>query len=167
MERAEKRSCINRMKTEFRAISENESLARSLSCAFISQLSPGVGELSDVRCAVSEAVTNAIVHGYANAGGARNTVCLQIWLYSDRSVKIAVRDRGVGIPDVKAAMEPMYTTDTSGERSGMGFAIMSCFMDRLCVKSMPGKGTAVEMHKKFEPVAQPEGESEDAGQNAG
>ncbi len=147
----QKKRCINQMKTEFRALSANESLARSMVCAFISQLSPTVGELSDLRCAVSEAVTNAIVHAYPTPGR-HDTVCVQVWLYDDRSVKLVIRDKGIGITDVARAMEPMFTTDTTGERSGMGFAIMNCFTDQLKVKSVVGRGTTVEMRRRFERV---------------
>jgi len=157
---------INQMKTEFRAISENERLSRAMICAMIAQLDVTVEELADVRCAISEAVTNAVVHAYRGTHSAvgsaditgdtfdasRNTVYILTTLYDDRSVKIIIRDRGCGIPDIRRAMEPLYTTDTTGERSGMGFAIMQSFMDTVKVKSAHGKGTTVELRKKFAPA---------------
>ena len=124
-------------------------------CAMTAQLDVSVDALADVRCAVSEAVTNAIVHGYGGiSGGAMGTtggktVYILTTLYSDNSVKIVIRDRGCGIADVKQAMEPLYTTDVTGERSGMGFAIMQSFMDTVRVRSVPGKGTTVELRKRF------------------
>ena len=111
-----------------------------------------VEELADVRCAVSEAVTNAIVHAYRESTsrrGARATVYILITLYDDRSVKIVIRDKGCGIADLHRAMEPQYTSDDTGERSGMGFAIMQSFMDCVRVRSAPGKGTTVELRKTF------------------
>ena len=138
----QRKVAVNQLKTEFFALSENEGLARSVVCAFAAQCGPSVSELADVRCAVSEAVTNAIVHGYAARGG-KNT------LYADRSIRIVVRDKGRGIEDIAKAMEPLYTTDETGERSGMGFSIMQSFMDSVRVLSRPGLGTSVMMKKSF------------------
>ncbi|MBQ3066298.1 MAG: anti-sigma F factor [Clostridia bacterium] len=152
MKASQKKIVVNQMKTEFRAISENERLARTLVCALLAPLDVTVDELADVRCAVSEAVTNSIVHGYGG-GCADRTVYILTTLYADRSVKIVIRDRGVGIADVDAAMEPLFTTDKSGERSGMGFAIMKTFMDSVRVRSTPGLGTTVELKKTFAPLA--------------
>lgn len=150
---------INQMKTEFRAVSENERLSRAMICAMASQLDITVDELADVRCAVSEAVTNAVVHAYrGDMNSARNTVYILTTLYSDRSIRIIVRDYGCGIADIRQAMEPLYTTDMTGERSGMGFAIMQNFMDTVNVKSTPGRGTTVELRKAFAPL--PSGESQ-------
>lgn len=150
---------INQLKTEFRAISENERLSRAMICAMIAQMDVTVEELADVRCAISEAVTNAVVHAYRGSEKcAKNTVYILTTLYDDRSVKIIIRDRGCGIPDIRRAMEPLYTTDTTGERSGMGFAIMQNFMDAVRVRSAPGKGTTVELRKRF---AAPDSAAED------
>lgn len=168
MPKSIRKHIINQMKTEFRAISENERLSRAMICAMIAQMDVTVEELADVRCAISEAVTNAVVHAYRetkesepaadSVDGAgdtfdhnRNTVYILTTLYDDRSVKIIIRDRGCGITDIRRAMEPLYTTDETGERSGMGFAIMQSFMDTVRVKSAHGKGTTVELRKKFAP----------------
>ena len=168
MPKSIRKHIINQMKTEFRAISENERLSRAMICAMIAQMDVTVEELADVRCAISEAVTNAVVHAYRDtkesefaadsvdgAGDtfdhSRNTVYILTTLYDDRSVKIIIRDRGCGITDIRRAMEPLYTTDETGERSGMGFAIMQSFMDTVRVKSAHGKGTTVELRKKFAP----------------
>lgn len=168
--RIRKKKIINQMKTEFSALSVNEGLARSMVCAMTAQLDVSVDALADVRCAVSEAVTNAVVHGYGGASGTDTavsggstgtaggkTVYILTTLYSDNSVKIIIRDRGRGIADVKRAMEPLYTTDTTGERSGMGFAIMQSFMDAVRVRSVPGKGTTVELRKRFSAPAEGSG----------
>ena len=144
----QRKVAVNQLKTEFFALSENEGLARSVVCAFAAQCGPSVSELADVRCAVSEAVTNAIVHGYAARGG-KNTVYIHTTLYADRSIRIVVRDKGRGIEDIAKAMEPLYTTDETGERSGMGFSIMQSFMDSVRVLSRPGLGTSVMMKKTF------------------
>lgn len=144
-----KKKIVNQLTTEFTAKSENEGLARALVCAFISRCNPTVSELADVRCAVSEAVTNAIVHAYPVPECGKKTVYIHCTLYDNRSFRITVRDKGKGIEDVKAAMQPLYTTDPTGERSGMGFSIMDGFMDSLKVKSQPGKGTSVIMKKTF------------------
>lgn len=182
MPKSIRKHIINQMKTEFRAISENERLSRAMICAMIAQMDVTVEELADVRCAISEAVTNAVVHAYRdtkesepaadNVDGAgdmfdhsRNTVYILTTLYDDRSVKIIIRDRGCGITDIRRAMEPLYTTDETGERSGMGFAIMQSFMDTVRVKSAHGKGTTVELRKKFAPpvkVSAAVGKTEDA-----
>ena len=156
-----KKQIINQLKTEFSALSVNEGLSRSMVCSMAAQLDVSVETLADVRCAVSEAVTNAIVHGYGDKKAAgRQTVYILTTLYSDNSMKIIIRDRGKGIPDVKQAMEPLYTTDPTGERSGMGFAIMQSFMDSVRVRSVPGKGTTVELRKCFAPAKKPEAAEE-------
>lgn len=141
-----KKQCINRLSLAFPALSVNEGLSRGLVGYFASLPDPTVEELADVRCAVSEAVTNAIVHGY---GGGEGTVYISAWLYSDRSLKIEVRDRGCGIADVEEARLPLFTTDRSGERSGMGFAVMEAFMDKVRVHSALGKGTRVVLYKRL------------------
>lgn len=171
MPKSIRKHIINQMKTEFRAISENERLSRAMICAMIAQMDVTVEELADVRCAISEAVTNAVVHAYReerqatpveSADGesgdtfdhSKQTVYILTTLYDDRSVKIIIRDRGCGIADIRRAMEPLYTTDETGERSGMGFAIMQSFMDSVKVKSAHGKGTTVELRKKFTSAAE-------------
>ena len=134
---------INQLKAEFLSKSENESFARMIVASFIAPLDPTIEELSDVRTAVSEAVTNAIVHGYSEKKG---TVYLECSCIGD-TVTITVKDYGKGIADVKKAMEPMYTDCPDGERSGMGFTVMETFMDSVKVDSIPGVGTKVIMTK--------------------
>ncbi len=141
-----KKQCINRLTCTLPALSCNESVARSLVAAFISLPDPTLEELADIRCAVSEAVTNAIVHGYRGTTG---EIYISVKLYNDRTVRIEVKDRGVGIADIEEARRPLFTTDTSGERSGMGFAVMEAFTDRLRVFSTPGRGTRVVLEKRL------------------
>ena len=144
-----KKNVINDMKLTLPSFSSNESSARAMVSAFAAQLNPTFDELSDIKCAVSEAVTNAIVHGYRDMIG---QIIISVKLYDDRSVRLEVKDRGCGIPDVEAAMAPLFTTDPDGERSGMGFTVIENFMDSLIVKSSPGKGTRVVMRKKLSPL---------------
>lgn len=125
--------------------SYNESFVRVAVSSFIAQLDPTIDELCDIKTAVSEAVTNSIVHAYKNYIG---KIYITTELFDDRSVVIKIRDRGCGIPDIKRAMEPLYTTGGS-ERAGLGFAVMESFMDRLTVKSVVNKGTTVTMKKKL------------------
>ena len=132
----------NQMKMVFPGISVNERTARSLVAAFLVQLDPTVEELADIRTAVSEAVTNSIVHGYRSQKG---DVELHIKILADREVYIRVKDRGCGIPDIEQAMQPLYTT----AKAGLGFAVMQSFMDRLQVRSKPNEGTTVIMRKKL------------------
>ena len=134
---------INEMKVTFLSRSANEGFARTAVAAFAAQLDPAVDELADLRTAVSEAVTNAIVHAYPDRLGA---VILTVKLYENGLVRVQVKDRGQGIPDVGKAMEPLYTTGGE-ERSGLGFSVMESFTDRLAVRSAPGKGTTVTMDK--------------------
>lgn len=141
-----KKEVINDMKLDISSRSQNEGLARYAVSAFITQLDPTVEELADIRTIVSEAVTNAIIHGYRESSG---KVIIHVRLFSDRSISIRIRDFGCGIEDIKQAMQPLYTTDTSGERGGMGFAIMESFTDKLRVSSRPGRGTTVSMTKKL------------------
>ena len=141
-----KKQCINRLTCTLPALSSNESVARSLVAAFISLPDPTLEELADIRCAVSEAVTNAIVHGYRGTAG---EIYISVKLYDDRTVRIEVKDRGVGIADIEEARRPLFTTDASGERSGMGFAVMEAFTDRLRVFSTPGRGTRVVLEKRL------------------
>ena len=141
-----KKELVNRMKTVFDSDSRNESFARYAVTAFIARLDPDVSELADIRTAVSEAVTNAIIHGYKGRVG---NVTVDVSLYSDRSIKITVSDRGCGIEDIERAKLPLFTTDESGERGGMGFAIMESFCDKLKVRSTLGRGTSVTMIKRL------------------
>ncbi len=141
-----KRCIINRIKLSFDSLPENEKLARNALVVFLAGLDPDLEELTDLRTAVSEAVTNAIIHGYRVHPG---TVTLSAILYADRHVTIRIIDKGQGIADIAQAMQPLYTTDPPGERGGMGFAIMESFTDKLIVRSRPGKGTSVTMIKRF------------------
>ena len=136
----------NNMKLYLPSLSVNEGLARQAVASFVAQLNPTIEEISDIKCAVSEAVTNAIVHGYKFKNG---TIYIGVKYYSDRTVVIEIKDNGCGIEDVKMAMTPLYTTDTTGERSGMGFAVMQTFMDKLDVKSISGQGVRIIMTKKL------------------
>lgn len=141
---------INEIKLEFEAVSENEGLARVVIAAFISTLDITVDELEDVKTAVSEAVTNAIIHGYEEKGG---KVVMNAALKKENSDKnlltVEICDTGVGIEDVEKAMQPMFTTGLESERSGMGFSFMEAFMDRVIVTSSPNMGTMVHMEKQF------------------
>lgn len=134
---------INEMKVNFPSRSANEGFARAVITAFVAQLDPAVDELADIRTAVSEAVTNCIVHAYPNTIG---DIALCARLYENGRVVIRVRDRGCGIEDVKKAMEPLFTTGGE-ERSGLGFSVMESFTDKLRVTSRRGKGTVVTMEK--------------------
>ena len=138
----------NQMRVSFPSRSVNESLARSLSAAFVALSDPTVEELCDIRTAVSEAVTNAIVHGYREAMG---QVYITAALYPGGRVVITVRDKGCGIPDVKKAMEPLFTTCTTGERAGLGFAVMKELMDKVRVRSRVGEGTTVVLERTLRP----------------
>lgn len=135
----------NEMKMSFSAISENESFARMVVAAFFSKLNPTLDALEDVKTAVSEAVTNAIVHGYQEKGG---TVWMHCW-YADRTFNVKIKDVGIGIENIENAMQPFFTTAPEKERSGMGFSFMEAFMDELSVDSAPGKGTVVTMSKSL------------------
>lgn len=136
----------NKMKLQLPSLSVNEGMARAAVAAFCSQLDPGATDIADIKCAVSEAVTNCIVHAYRDTLG---VIYITVTLYSDNTAKIEIRDRGCGIPDVKAAREPLYTTDAAGERSGMGFTVMESFTDGIRVRSRVGVGTTVTMIKKI------------------
>ncbi len=139
---------LNKIQIKLPALSVNEGMARAAVAAFVSQLDPGVTEVADIKCAVSEAVTNAIVHGYRHYDGT-GTISLTVSILAGRAVKIEIKDKGCGIPDVAQARQPLYTTDAAGERSGMGFTVMESFTDALRVTSKPGKGTTVVMFKKL------------------
>ena len=135
----------NSVKLEFASRSANEGFARAAAAAFISQLDPTLDELGDIKTAVSEAVTNCIVHAYPNSIG---TITMRLKLFDDNSVEISIRDKGVGIPDISLALSPMFTTGGE-ERSGMGFTIRDSFMDNLRVRSNPGRGTTVTMRRRI------------------
>lgn len=135
----------NEMTLAFDSISENEGFARVAVAAFVTQLNPTLEEVADIKTAVSEAVTNAIIHGYP---GEVHTVVVRCRL-EEGNVELWVVDEGVGISDVKKAMEPLYTTRPEQERSGMGFMFMEAFMDQVEVESSPGIGTTVYMKKKI------------------
>lgn len=136
---------VNEMKLNFLSRSNNESFARVTAAAFVSQLDPTLEELADVKTAVSEAVTNAIIHGY---DGRKGFVRMYCKLYSD-SVAISVIDEGKGIEDIELARQPLYTSRPDMERSGMGFTIMENFMDKVEILSDLEKGTTVNMYKTF------------------
>lgn len=136
----------NKMKIEFLSKSQNESFARVAVAAFISQLDPTVEDITDVKTAVSEAVTNSIIHGYENS----ETGIVEIEAFIENGeVTIIVTDKGLGIDDVSQAMQPLYTSRPDLERSGMGFTVMETFMDSLEVFSKKGNGTRIVMKKKF------------------
>ncbi|MBQ7088780.1 MAG: anti-sigma F factor [Clostridia bacterium] len=138
---------INEMKVTFLSRSANEGFARAAVAAFAAQLDPAVDELADLRTAVSEAVTNAIVHAYPNHLG---QVTLTVKLFENGKIQVQIKDKGRGIPDVKQAMEPLFTTGGE-ERSGLGFSVMESFTDRVRVRSTVGKGTTVTMEKYIAP----------------
>lgn len=130
---------------EMESKSENEAFARVVVAVFMSRMDPTLEEVEDVKTAVSEAVTNAVIHGYQSGSG---NIFIKARI-EKRELVVSVTDHGIGIIDVKKAMEPMYTTDTTGERSGMGFSFMETFMDHVEVQSQPGKGTVVTMRKQI------------------
>ena len=139
------RNELNRVVMRFPSKSINEGLARSGAAAFASQLDPTLDELGDIRTAVSEAVTNAIVHGYKDEIG---EVIMTMKLFEGDEIEIVISDKGCGIPDIDQARQPLYTTG-GAERSGMGFTIIESFMDSLKIKSAEGKGTTVTMRKRL------------------
>ncbi len=134
---------LNEMKLQIESRSVNEGFARSVVAAFASQLDPNVEEISDIRTAVSEAVTNCIVHAYPDSVGK-----IYIWagLYDNGIFKVKIKDKGCGIENIKEAMEPLFTT-LGGERAGLGFAVMESFCDKIRVSSKLGKGTTVTLEK--------------------
>ena len=136
---------INRVTLRFPSKSSNESFARSAAAAFAAQLDPTLDELEDIKTAVSEAVTNAVVHGYGDTIG---MITMTVRLFEDKAVEISVAEKGKGITDIEKARQPLFTTG-GAERSGMGFTIMESFMDSLKVRSKEGKGTTVTMRKKL------------------
>ncbi len=141
----EERKDAERVKLQIDSLSRNEEFVRVMAAVFMSRMNPTLEEIDDVKTAVSEAVTNAIIHGYQGGSGI---------IYIEAEIRenlltISVRDEGVGISNLKKAMEPMYTTDTTGERSGMGFSFMEAFMDQVEVDTEPGRGTRVTMKKRI------------------
>jgi len=137
----------NKMQLKFLSLSENESFARSVVACFALQLNPSVAQIADIKTAVSEAVTNSIVHGYGNAIGEIDLTAELV----RGAIHITIADNGVGIDDLAQALEPFYTTREDDERSGMGFTIMRSFMDDVKVESEKGKGTSVYMVKSIKP----------------
>ncbi len=136
---------INTMKMEIESRSVNESFSRVAVASFIAQLDPTIEELGDIKTAVSEAVTNSIVHGYKEGKG---KIYITVSIFENAKVRIKIRDKGCGIEDVKQAMEPLFTT-MGGERAGLGFAVMESFTDKVKVHSVVGKGTSVTLEKKI------------------
>ena len=136
----------NYMILDFPSRSSNEAFARSAVACFAAQMDPTLEELGDIRTAVSEAVTNCIVHAYPNELG---IITLRCRILKDNTLDIVVKDRGIGIPDVEKAKQPMFTTG-GAERSGMGFTIMDSFMTSMTITSIPGKGTTVHMRRKLQ-----------------
>lgn len=137
----------NEMKLEFASKSANESFARTTVAAFLAQLDPTITEIADIKTAVSEAVTNCIVHAYKNGIG---TVYISVKIFENGQAEVKIRDKGCGIDNISQAMEPLFTT-AGGERAGLGFAVMQSFMDRIKVSSKPGKGTTITLLKTIVP----------------
>ncbi|MBQ7322365.1 MAG: anti-sigma F factor [Clostridia bacterium] len=140
----------NELRWQMPSLSVNEGLARAMVAAFCAQANPTATEIADIKCAVSEAVTNCTVHAYRDAvGEIRITARLLGDADGGTSVEVEIKDKGCGIPDVACARQPLYTTDAEGERSGMGFTVMESFTDRMRVRSRVGKGTTVVLTKKL------------------
>ena len=137
----------NSTKIQFDSLSVNEAFARGVAAAFLARYDPTVPQLADIKTAVSEAVTNCIVHAYPDRVG---PVVLTLTVYPGRLVRITVADKGIGIPDIPKAMEPLFTTGNPEERSGLGFAVMQSFMDKVTVHSVPGRGTRVTLTKRLD-----------------
>ena len=137
---------VNEMCLELPALSVNEGAARAMLAVFCAQADPTATELADIKCAVSEAVTNCIVHAYRDAVG---SVKIHARILPGRRIRIEIKDCGCGIADVRQAREPLYTTDAAGERSGMGFTVMESFCDGVSVRSTPGKGCTVVLCKRL------------------
>ena len=133
------------LRMEIESLSRNEEFARVVVAVFMARMNPTLEELDDVKTAVSEAVTNAVIHGYQGNGG---IIYLEVEILK-QELTVTVRDTGIGIPNISQAMEPMFTTDPEGERSGMGFSFMEAFKDEVRVESEPDKGTVVTMKKKI------------------
>lgn len=139
------KKATNYIKITIPGYSKNEGLARMCAAAFAAQLDPTVEEISDIKAAVSEAVTNCIVHGYRDTIG---DIDMKMKIIGEDTLYIKITDKGTGIADVEQAMQPLFTTCPEGERAGLGFAVMESFTDKLRVKSAPGKGTSVTMVKQ-------------------
>ncbi|MBO4823089.1 MAG: anti-sigma F factor [Clostridia bacterium] len=139
---------INTMSMQIPAKSENESFARAVVAAFCVSLNPTIDEISDIKTAVSEAVTNCVVHAYRKRQSNDDMIVLECKLYP-QMLEVKISDRGVGIPNIQQAMEPFYTTEPDNERSGMGFTVMQSFMDKILVNNQVGGGTVVTMQKVF------------------
>lgn len=135
---------LNQFKLELDGRSINEGFARVAVSGFVSQLDPTVDEISDIKTAVSEAVTNAIVHGYKDVVG---KIYITVAIGEDNLVIVKIRDKGCGISDISKAMEPLFTTCDTGERSGLGFSVMESMMDKIQVRSKVGTGTTITLHK--------------------
>ncbi len=147
MKRSEmKGRILNSMSLILPSYSINEGIARGAVAAFCAQLNPTASELGDIKCALSEAVTNSIVHAYRDDIG---NIYITVDLLENSVVKIKIKDKGCGIDDVKCARTPLYTTDREGERSGMGFTVMESFTDAMRVTSKSGRGTTVVLYKKI------------------
>ncbi|MBP0989897.1 MAG: anti-sigma F factor [Oscillospiraceae bacterium] len=142
---------LNEMKLTIESRSVNEGFARGAVALFSSQLDPTVEEITEIKTAVSEAVTNCIVHAYKQTIG---LIYINAKIFDDNSIRIKIRDKGCGIDNIKRAMEPSFTTDPASERAGLGFAIMSAFTDNIKVYSSPGKGTSVLLCKKIKSKGQ-------------
>lgn len=147
----------NSVRIEFSALAENEAFARAAAAAFIMPLDPTVEELTEVKTAVSEAVSNCVIHGYGGAGieeaADECKITMECTACSNGKLTILVEDHGAGIEDVDMAMQPLFTTGNAEERSGMGFTVMESFMDKLKVKSEKGKGTTVIMTKYLDTLS--------------
>jgi stage II sporulation protein AB (anti-sigma F factor) len=152
----------NEMLLEFESKSQNESFARTVVAAFAAQLDPTIEELADIKTAVSEAVTNSIIHGYSDCLGTIKMHCI----ISGNEILVEIIDEGAGIENIEKAMEPLYTTRPELERSGMGFSFMEAFMDELEVESVIGKGTVIRMKKKVGKVEKAKGCTQEANQKA-
>ena len=141
-----KREIKNEIRWTMPSLSVNEGMARAMVAAFCAQANPTSTEIADIKCAVSEAVTNCIVHGYRDQAG-EIRICVK--LCEGRLIQVEIKDRGCGIEDVRRAREPMFTTDAENERSGMGFTVMENFCDSVRVHSKLGKGTTVVLMKRL------------------
>lgn len=137
---------INKMKLEFINKSENESFARVAVASFVLKVDPTVEELTEIKTALSEAVSNSIIHAYEKQEG---IITVECFIYEDQSIEIVVEDTGIGIEDIARAREPLYTSKPEQERSGMGFTVMETFMDKVEIQSEPHNGTKIRMFKKL------------------
>ena len=138
------------LKVQLEGILENQSLARAIAAAYAAEMDPTVDELTEIKTAVSEAFSNAALHGYGGNEKVKKPVYMEFSQIAPETLMIKVADEGTGIEDIAKAMEPMFTTDTDRNRSGMGFTVMESFTDKLKVDSKPGEGTTVTMIKKLD-----------------